>query len=172
MHKATLATFATLSILAACTTEKADTAPPAESAVIVRDAVVPYRMDRAQLAEWRWLEGHWRGTGSNVPAFYERYSFPTDSTMVSVSYRDSTMTSIADSSIYVLSDGQFAKTGDGPLWVLGAMGGDSLRFEPLARASNSFTWRRVSADEWTAILGPAGGGNAAPAIVYTMKRVK
>ena len=166
--------FATLLVSAACKGEsQPEVAPPADTATAVRTAVVPARIDRAQLAALRWLEGRWRGTGDDTPTFFERYSFPTDSTMVAVSYRDSTMTSVADSSIYTLNDGQFSNTGNGPHWVLAAIGGDSLRFEPLARASNSFTWRRISDDEWSAVLGkPASGGDSASSRRYTMRRIK
>jgi hypothetical protein len=153
--------------------DQPEVAPPADTATVIRSAVVPAKIDRAQLAEMKWLEGRWRGTGADTPTFYERYSFPTDSTMVTVSYRDSTMTEVADSSIYTLNDGQLSNSGNGPQWVLSAIGGDSIRFEPLARASNSFTWRRISADEWTATLGaPASGGDSATARRYTMRRVK
>jgi hypothetical protein len=157
----------------AAETEQDAVVPPADTASVVRVAVVPARIDRAQLAQLKWLEGRWSGSGTDTPTFYERYSFPTDSTMVTVSYRDSSMLEVADSSIYVLSGGQLSNGGNGPQWVLASFSADSVRFEPLARASNSFTWRRVNADEWTAVLGaPASGGDAAPSRTYTMRRVK
>jgi hypothetical protein len=173
MHK-TIVLMAILISTSGCKEEvQPEPAMPPDTATVIRSAVVPAKIDRSKLAEMKWLEGRWRGTGADTPTFYERYSFPTDSTMVAVNYRDSTMTEIADSTIYTLNDGQLSNTGNGPQWVLSAIGGDSIRFEPLARASNSFTWRRISADEWTAVLGaPASGGDSATARRYTMRRVK
>jgi hypothetical protein len=152
---------------------KEEAAPPAETAAAVRNAVLPVTLDRAQLARLKWIEGSWRGTGDSTAAFYERYSFPDDSTMVSITFRDSALQAISDSSVYMLRDGQFGNGGTGARWVATAMDETSIHFEPIARARNNFTWKRVSADEWSAVLEtPAGEGRPASSRTYTMRRIK
>jgi hypothetical protein len=152
---------------------KEEVAPVTETASATRAAVLPVTLDRAQLARLKWIEGTWKGTGDSVPAFFERYSFPNDSTMLSEGFPDSTLAVVNDSSYYMLRDGQFGNMGDGARWVATAMDEKSIHFEPVAKARNNFTWTRVSADEWRAeLVVPASAGGAESRRVYVMKRLR
>lgn len=162
--------FALLSfvVLAACGKDP-EQLPVPESATAVRDAVKPAILDRAQLASLRWLEGSWRGTGDDTPPFFERYTFPNDSTMISATFTDSTRQVVNDSSVYQLRDGQFGST----QYVVTAIGGDSIAFAPIGTATNSFVWKRVSADEWMAVLAfPSSSGTGVTTRTYTLRRVR
>jgi len=41
-------------------------------------APVPKQITPAELAKLRWIEGAWRGTGGEVPPFFERYKFENE----------------------------------------------------------------------------------------------
>ncbi|HET7457295.1 MAG TPA: hypothetical protein VFJ74_06550 [Gemmatimonadaceae bacterium] len=134
----------------------------------------------ADLAHLRWIEGTWRGSGSGQAPFYERYRFADDSTLVVESFADSTLGRVTDVTRFELRGGTLASTPNEPKpgaarWVASRFAADSaVTFAPLARARNSFTWRRDSADAWTATLEwPATPGAAeARRRVYEMRRWK
>lgn len=149
-----------------------DTTTTQPTATVEIAGVQPVILDKSQLAQLRWIEGTWRGTSANMPPFYERYTFANDSTLVMYSLRD-TSGAVNDSTTYVLRDGTFSNTGDGARWIAIAIGDDSVRFAPLARASNMFTWKRTGDNSWTALLEfPASGDREASSRTYQMRRVR
>jgi hypothetical protein len=123
------------------------------------------------LRQLRWLEGSWRGSGAGQAPFFERYSFPNETTMLVESFSDSTFTRVTETSRYVLRDGRLANDGN-MRWVAARLDDTSAFFIPLERANNSFLWRRgTSSDEWTAVImwRSADGPRER---VYTMRRVR
>ncbi len=132
------------------------------------------------LRQLAWIEGTWRGTGVGQPPFYERYRLVDDSTLVEQSFADSTLATVTETSRFALRAGALTSipgaTGDAPdgaaRWYGSALSNDSVRFEPLVRARNSFVWQRgPTPDEWLARLSwPASGSGAARTVSYDMRR--
>jgi hypothetical protein len=125
----------------------------------------------ADLRKLRWLEGDWRGTGGDKP-FFERYQFKGDSTLVTTSFgQDETRTRVTETTTFELKDGQFANGGDDSRWAATSILDDSITFEPIAKARNSFRFERVTPDSWRAILTwPASDGKPARQQIYLMER--
>ena len=133
------------------------------------------KFSAADLAKLRWIEGSWRGTGDVETPFYERYHFENDSTLVVDSFADEKFSKISETSRFELKDGQFGNTGEGARWAAIAIDDNSISFEPITKAKNSFRWERVSAgpqpNEWKAVLWwPAANNKPAGQRVYRMER--
>ena len=111
----------------------------------------------ADLQALRYLEGEWRGSGYEGGAFYETYRFVNDSTIEMTAWSDSTMTTPQERSEYALRDGVIRTDNGGRLISVDQ---DGHRFR---RGSSTWTFRRVSADRWTAQVGPS--------TTYTMDRM-
>jgi hypothetical protein len=143
-----------------------------ESSPQAQQAPQPKRLTPADLAKLRWIEGAWRGTGDIEKPFYERYHFEDESTLVVEGFTDETLGKVTEITRFVLKDGSFGNSGEGSLWVATELGDDSVTFEPLARARNSFRWQRESTNTWKATLDwPAAGNNPARRRVYLMERL-
>jgi hypothetical protein len=123
------------------------------------------------LRQLHWIEGSWRGSGAGQTPFFERYSFPTATTMLVESFSDSTFGRVTETTRYVLRDGRLANEGN-MRWTAARLDDTSAHFVPLERANNSFLWRRgSSADEWTAVImwrSPDGPRERA----YVMRRMR
>ena len=105
----------------------------------------------------RFLEGHWRGSGYAGGPFFESYRFENDSTIAMTAWSDSTMTTPSEEKQYQLRDGQIG-TNDGARLVRVDSAGHTFE-----RGSARWTFRRVSADRWTARVGQT--------TTYTMDRM-
>lgn len=171
-------------LLAACTSPRAE--PAVDSAAAAQPPGAPASsaaavLTPAALRRLRWLEGSWRGVdasgaGGADDAFYERYRFADDSTLLIDAFRDSTFTVVTEQSRYELHAGRFEKAGVGARWVVVRLGDDgAVDFAPVRGARNAFTWRPLSADAWTAELrwpaDPATPNGAARRRTYRMTRV-
>jgi hypothetical protein len=125
----------------------------------------------AELAKLRWIEGSWRGTGDVDVPFYERYRFENESTLLVDSFPDEKLTKVDDTTRFELKDGQFGNAGEGSRWIATAIDDNSINFEPVSKARNSFSWKRESPDLWKAVLNwPATGNSPAKERVYRMER--
>ena len=143
-------------------------------AACVRDAPDPPAVGRftaAQFASLRWLEGTWRGRLPDGGAFYERYRFADDSTIVMQAFADSTLATTSDSGRIVLRDGIVADEGGAARWGATRLDSSGVEFAPLEGATNSFTWTRDRADRWTATLTWADKDRKARAVTYPMERI-
>lgn len=126
----------------------------------------------SDLEKLRWIEGTWRGTGDVSAPFFERYHFENNSTLVVESFPDETLTKVSEVTRFELRDGQFANGGEGARWAATQFDDDSITFEPVARARNTFRWERQSKDVWKAVLTwPATEKSPAKQRVYLMKRL-
>ena len=131
----------------------------------------PATITTEELKKLRWIEGTWRGTGVDQAPFFERYKFENDSTLLTESFADETLSKVTEVTRYELKDGHFSNGGEGSRWVLTHLDNDSAKFEPVAEAQNSFVFRRISKDKWKATLTwPAKGDKPAGEKVYDMER--
>ena len=158
-----------LLLLPACAARPAASAPaPAASPAALPRALSLSLDDFGAL---RWLEGTWRGVGVGESAFFERYRFLNDSTIAIESFTDSTLVGTPETGEVRWRDGLVTTGSGGALWVVTRRDGDAWRFEPVAGARNTFTWRRDSDDAWTAVLSwPATGDVPARDRVYHLRR--
>ncbi|HYE57779.1 MAG TPA: hypothetical protein VD948_04705 [Rhodothermales bacterium] len=151
---------------AACRSE----APPLPTAEAPAE---PIRLTAAAMGQLRWLEGDWQGSGIDQPPFYEGYRFVNDSTIRSVTYRDSTRTQVADSGRVVLVDGVLTSGSSGTRWAATILDADRVHFAPQEGARNAFTWERTSDSTWTATLRwPGENGQPGRERVYYMVRMR
>jgi hypothetical protein len=128
---------------------------------------------RDDLQQLRWIVGSWRGEADGQTAFYERYRFVDDSTLVADTYSDSKFRSMKGSIRYELRDRRIKTRGGNGQWI--AVGLDSLSaaFRPLAGATNDFLWQRHDADEWMAVWAwPPTPDRPARTVTYHMRKVK
>lgn len=131
----------------------------------------PASITLEELKKLRWIEGTWRGTGVDQSPFFERYKFENDSTLLTESFADETLAKVTEVTRYELKDGQFGNGGEGSRWVLTHLDDESAKFEPVAKARNSFVFQRESKDKWKATLTwPANGDKPAGERVYYMER--
>jgi hypothetical protein len=133
------------------------------------------RLRVSDLRALRWIAGTWRGSGDGQAAFYERYRFLDDSTLLVESFRDSTLASVTESTRYELRAGRFSNAvpdgGNAPQWVAERLERGAITFAPGRRASNYFTWRPASANEWAAdLVWPATRGASPRTRTYRMER--
>ena len=123
------------------------------------------------LAKLRWIEGTWRGTGDVEAPFYERYHFENESTLVVEGLTDEKVDKVSEVTRFELKDGRFGNGGDDARWSATDISSDSIAFEPVAKARNSFRWQRESENLWQAILNwPASETKPARQRVYRMER--
>jgi hypothetical protein len=159
-------------------------APPAAAApAAMADTVAPATIARAQLASLAWIVGDWWGEGAagTVQApFFERYRFADDSTLLVESFADSAFARPTETTRWELRGGRLGNPGDGARWVAVSLDSAGVRFAPVARARNSFTWRRAEGTaataarpaEWVAVIESADAAGAPQRRTYRMARVR
>ena len=131
----------------------------------------PKKFSASDLEKLRWIEGSWRGTGDVSAPFFERYRFENATTLAVDSFPDEKLSTVEETTRFELKDGQFGNGGDGSRWIATSIDYQSIVFEPLVKAQNSFRWQRESDNSWIAILNwPATEGKPARQRVYKMER--
>ena len=129
------------------------------------------KFTKADVAKLRWIEGTWRGTGVDQPAFFERYRFEDENTLAVDAFPDEKLDKVDDTTRFVLKDGDFGNSGD-TRWSASVIDDQGVTFEPVAKAKNSFRWERESPNTWKAILKwPAADGKPARERIYKMERI-
>ena len=183
VRRAALALCASASLVAGCAASKseggasptASRRPPAQSPQSAQPSPPtpkPKPVTADDLRQLRWIEGAWRGTGDVEKPFYERYRFENDSTLSVESFDDESLSKATETTRFELRGGEFGNPGEGARWAATALDANSVTFEPVAKARNSFRWQRESADSWTATLDyPAQGEKPASRRVYHMERI-
>ena len=132
---------------------------------------IPKHITTADLAKLHWIEGTWRGTGGEVPPFYERYKFENDSTLVVETLADETLTKVNDVSRFELKDGHFGSGTADSGSVATALDDNSITFAPLGKARNFFRFQRESDNSWKAILNWTDKTGAPKERIYQMERL-
>jgi len=152
---------------------KTESQPPAQSSpAAVSPSPVPKQITPAELAKLRWIEGTWRGTGGDVPPFFERYKFENETTLLVETLADETLSKVSDQSRFELKDGHFGYSADGSGSVATALDDTSITFEPTGKSRNSFRWQRESDISWKAILKWTDKNGAAKERIYSMERLR
>ena len=132
----------------------------------------PAKLAAADLEKLRWIEGTWRGTGGEKP-FFERYRFQNAATLAVDSFENEKLEKVTDTTLFELKDGEFGGGSEGSYWVVTTIDDHSITFAPVAKARNSFIWKRDSKDSWLAILSwPASADKPARERTYKMERIK
>ena len=168
MMNGRLLVFASAMFAAGCARDASDTRDSAAPAAVAADTASAVLAANA-MSQLRWLDGSWRGSGNDQAPFYERYRVADDSTMVVEGYPDSTFAAANDTSQLQLRGGTLSLVGQtGSRWVATALSEGEVTFAPAARATNGFTWRRESADAWTAIMRSRTAGER----TYRLTRVR
>lgn len=161
MHVRQFAATLALALLAC----KADSA--ADLSLTVRAAHVP----AGALKQLPWLLGTFRGWEVDVDprnVFFERNVLANDSTLLVLSFHDSTLTE-ADTTRYELRGDSLTNVGAGR-YIATAVSADSLTFGPLSGVDNFFTWRKDTDSSWYAFIFPFGRPSIRPRS-YRMERV-
>jgi hypothetical protein len=139
-------------------------APSASTASPIPKLITP-----ADLVKLRWIEGSWRGTGGDVPPFYERYKFENESTLVVEGLADETLTKVNDTSRFELKDGHFGTSEGDSRSVATAIDDNSITFAPIGKG-NYFRFQRESENSWKAILNWTSKTGAPRERIYLMER--
>lgn len=134
-----------------------------------RPSPIPKQITPADLAKLRWIEGSWRGTGGDVPPFYERYKFENDSTLVVESLADETLSKVNEVSRFELKDGHFGSSDGDSSSVATALDDRSISFAPVGKG-NYFRFQRESDSSWKAVLNWTDKTGAAKERIYVMER--
>ncbi|MBC7791124.1 MAG: hypothetical protein H7Z74_14350 [Anaerolineae bacterium] len=127
----------------------------------------------ANFGSLRWLEGSWRGHGTEQAPFFEQYRFVDDSTLAVDSFEDSTFSNKTSTALVELRNGQLVNQGEGAgaSWVVTALDSAEVTFGPLKGARNSYIWRRgPTPHAWTAIIVSRNAEGAQKERVYQMER--
>ena len=128
------------------------------------------KLTPADLQKLRWIEGTWRGTGGEKP-FFERYRFQNATTLAVDSFENEKLEKVTDTTLFELKDGEFGGGSEGSYWVVTTIDDHSITFAPVAKARNSFIWKRDSKDSWSAILSwPASPDKPARERTFKMER--
>jgi hypothetical protein len=128
----------------------------------------PKPLTASDLQKLRWIEGTWRGTGDQQAAFFERYRFENETTLAVDTLEGDKVT---ETTLFVLQNGEFGGGSEGSRWVATALDENSITFEPVTKARNSFSWQRQTKDSWQAVLKwPATKDKPARERTYQMER--
>ncbi len=165
----TIRYIAPLALVLAC--QPADSPAKGSGASRPAERATPATVTAADFETFRWIEGTWRGTGGGVDPFHERYRFVDDSTLLRLSFSDSTLGSVSDSTRIGLRDGKVLDPVDDPEWHVTAFDSTSWRFESVEHAGRAFTWRRSTPDSWTATLESRDAAGNPQQRVYTLERL-
>lgn len=132
----------------------------------------PAKLTAEDLKKLRWIEGTWRGTGVDQPAFFERYRWENDTTLAVDSFENEKLEKVTDTTRFELKDGEFGGGSEGARYVATALDDNAITFGPVVKARNSFVWKRESKDTWTAIIRPlARPDKPSKDIIYNMERL-
>jgi hypothetical protein len=132
----------------------------------------PAKLTVEDLKKLRWIEGTWRGTGLNQPAFFERYRWENETTLAVDSFENEKLEKVTDTTRFELKDGEFGGGSEGSRYVATALDDKSITFGPVMKARNGFVWKCDSKDSWTAIIKPLPRPDKpVKDVVYKMERL-
>jgi hypothetical protein len=161
----------TLGTMIGCASKRGATSAGTTSQQPALPPVTPASLTAADLQKLRWIEGTWRGTGVNQPAFFERYRWENDTTLAVDGFENEKLEKVTDTTRFELKGGEFGGGSDGARYVATALDDNAVTFGPVIKARNSFVWKRESKDSWTAIIKPLPRPDrAVKDTVYNMER--
>jgi hypothetical protein len=168
-----LTLFLALGLLTAyaCTSKPTAISANTPSTQATPTPATPAKLTAEDLKKLRWIEGTWRGTGVNQPAFFERYRWENDTTLAVDSFENEKLEKATDTTRFELKDGEFGGGSEGARYVATALDDNVITFAPVVKARNWFVWKRETKDTWTAIIQPlARPDKPAKDIIYNMER--
>lgn len=128
---------------------------------------------QADFEKLRWLEGSWRGADTNGHnPFYERYRLVGDAKIETDSFSDSTLSKVDRQSTTYLEEGSIYHRSNDTLWTVTKFDDSTIEFSPKEKAANSFTWKKESADRWTARITTQNAHGGVTETLYRMERIK
>ena len=130
----------------------------------------PASVTKQQFRQLRWIAGQWRGSGGAYPAFFEEYRVLDDSTIRMRSLSDSTLRTATDSSTIEWRSGRVQSRSARSTYVAVELTPTTVRFARPGTAGGGHTFKRVSANEWTATLHPASAGGQPT--IYRLRRIQ
>ena len=161
----------TLSTVIGCASKPSATSANAPAPQSTPPPVTPAKLTAADLQKLRWIEGTWRGTGVNQPAFFERYRWENDTTLAVDSFDNEKVEKVTDTTRFELKDGEFGGGSEGARYVATAIDETSVTFGPAIKVRNGFVWKQESKDTWTAIIKPLSTPDKPkPDVIYNMER--
>ena len=146
------------------------------SATAGRDAVTPATpptpgaFTKADFAKLRWIEGKWRGFMPDGKTFYESYTWENDSTIVKLSFADTTFTNGTDRSTIALRGTTVADESATARYVATRLDSIGVDFAPERGANNSFTFLRQDATKWDATIRFTDAKGQPQTVVYALHR--
>lgn len=144
---------------------------PRPDTVVPEPQNTPGTFSAADVAKLKWIVGSWKGTGDAEKPFFERYRFEAETIVAVDGFTDETFAKTDGTTLFALTDGVFGNSGE-TRWAASVITADSVTFIPVAGARNSFTWVKVSHNEWKATLTwPATVDKPARQRIYTMARI-
>jgi hypothetical protein len=156
----------------ACAKEAAQNTDTASAAAGTPAAVpppIPGTFAATDFAKLRWLEGKWRGLMPDGGKFYESYTWDNDSTIVKLSYADTTFTNPTDRSVIMLRGTTVADESEKARWVVTRIDSTGVDFAPERGAMNHTTFTREDATKWNASLRWTENGQP-KTVVYALHR--
>ena len=105
-----------------------------------------------------------------MPAFFERYKFENESTLMVETLEDETLSKVTDVSRFELKNGHFGSGTADSGSVAIALDDNSISFAPLGKG-NFFRFQRESDNSWKAILNWTDKNGAPKERVYLMERL-
>ena len=169
-----LTLFLALGLLTAyaCTSKPAAISENTASSQPTPTPATPAKLTAEDLKKLRWIEGTWRGTGVNQPAFFERYRWENDTTLAVDSFENEKLEKVTDTTKFELKDGEFGGGSEGARYVATALDENAITFAPVVKARNWFVWKSETKDTWTAIIKPLPKPDKpAKDIIYDMVRL-
>ena len=132
----------TLFAIIGCASKPAATSAGTPAPQATPPPVTAAKLTVEDLKKLRWIEGTWRGTGVNQPAFFERYRWENDTTLAVDSFENEKVDKVTDTTLFVLKDGEFGGGGEGSRYVATALDDNSITFGPVIKARNGFVWKQ------------------------------
>ena len=124
------------------------------------------KMDGNKLHELFWMEGTWKGVAAGSP-FFEAYEVMNDTLMRINYYSDSSLSKVEATGTVSLENDAIFHTYGKSRWKLAKREGNTWYFEPVAHASNTFSWSVEGPDKWKAEV--VAGGRVSK---YLMERMQ
>ena len=165
-----LAAF-TLPAVIGCGAKPSTTSANPPSVQATPEPVTPAKLTAEDLKKLRWIEGSWRGTGVEQPAFFERYHWENDSTLAVEGFDDEQLTKSNGITRFELKDGEFGGGSEGARYVVTELNDTAVTFGPVIKARNFFVWKHETKDSWTAIIKPLPRPDRpVKEVIYNMER--
>ncbi len=123
----------------------------------------------SDFAKLKWLVGSWAGTAPGETPVYERYQFTNDSTIDISYYGDAAFSRQSGTGRLYMSVGRIYYTFGPGRWGASHVGDGEIFLIPQVNARNTFGWKLLSPDSWTATLRSGVSGRDR-VVVYQMTR--